>query len=149
MRLLGGRVDDARLAPGLDVLGQLAQGELAQRAQVLGAEEVRKRRLDPAHRVDLARPQALLQLLRREVDQHDLVGLVQQAVGERLAHAHAGQLEDRVVQALEVLDVHGGDDVDAGVEHVLDVLVALVVARAGGVGVSELVDQRAARAPAG
>ena len=35
-------------APGLDVLGHLAQGQLAQRAQVLGGEEVRERRLDPA-----------------------------------------------------------------------------------------------------
>ena len=93
-------------------------------------------------RVDLAGAQPLLQRLGREVDEHDLVGLVEDPVRERLADAHAGELEDRVVQALEVLDVDGRDDVDAGVEDVLDVLVALLVAHPGRVRVRELVDQR-------
>ena len=62
--------------------------------------------------------------------EHDLVGLGQHAVGHRLAHAHAGELGDVVVERLEVLDVDRGEDVDAGVEHVGDVLVALARARA-------------------
>ena len=71
-----------------------------------------ERDLGPLLRVDLAGAQALLQLLGREVDEHDLVGLVEDPVGERLADAHVGQLEDRVVEALEVLDVDRRDDVD-------------------------------------
>ena len=47
-----------------------------------------------------------------------------------------------VVKALEVLDVDGRDHVDAGGEHLLDVLVALGVSRARGVRVRQLVDQR-------
>ena len=101
-----------------------------------------ERDLGAVLRVDLAGAQALLQRLGREVDEHDLVGLVEDPVGEGLADADAGQLEDRVVEALEVLDVDGRDDVDAGVEHLVDVLVALLVAHAGRVRVRELVDQR-------
>ena len=86
--------------------------------------------------------QPLLERLGRQVDEHDLVGLVEDAVGERLAHAHAGQLEDRVVEALEVLDVDRRDDVDPGGEDLVDVLVALLVAHPGRVRVRELVDQR-------
>ena len=41
----------------------------------------------------------------------------------------------------------GGDHVDAGVEQLLDVLPALLVPRAGDVGVRELVDERDLRAP--
>ena len=51
------------------------------------------------------------------------------------------ELGDRIVQALEMLDVDGGDDVDAGGEHLVDVLVALLVPQARRVGVRELVDQ--------
>ena len=91
--------------------------------------------------IDLALAQALDQRLGREVDEHDLVGRGEHAVGEGLAHAHAGQLGDAVVQALEVLDVDGREHVDAGVEHVLDVLVALGVLDARRVRVRELVDQ--------
>ena len=41
-----------------------------------------------------------------------------------------------------MLDVDGGVDVDAGGEQLLDVLPALGVAGAGGVGVRQLVDQQ-------
>ena len=70
---------------------------------------------------------------------HDLVG-------DRLALRDAGDPLDDVVERLEVLDVDRGDDVDAGVEQLLDVLPALLVAGARDVGVGELVDQRDLRA---
>ena len=89
--------------------------------------------------------EALEQLVGRQVDQLHLVGLVEDAVGHRLPDAHAGDLADDVVQALEVLHVDRGVDVDAGVEQLLDVLPALGVARARRVGVRELVDERSAR----
>ena len=62
-------------------------------------------------------------------------------VGDRLAHAHAAELGDLVVERLEVLDVQRREHVDAGVEHVRDVLVALGVLEPGRVRVRELVDQ--------
>ena len=43
---------------------------------------------------------------------------------------HAGDLRHHVVEAVDVLDVERGVDVDAGVEQLLDVLPALGVARA-------------------
>ena len=51
------------------------------------------------------------------------------------------------MQAFQVLDIQRGDDVDAGPKDFLDVLVALGVAAAGGVGVGQLVDQRNRRPP--
>ncbi len=70
------------------------------------------------------------------------------AIGEPLLDADVGGPLDLVVETLEVLDVDRGDDVDPGVEQILDVLVALGVAAAGGVGVGQLVDQADGR-PAG
>ena len=95
--------------------------------------------------VDLALVQPLAQLVRREVDQLDL-GLVEHAVGHRLAHADMGDLRHHVVEALDVLDVHRGPDVDAGRQQLLDVHPALGVSAARGVVVGELVDQRQLRA---
>ena len=69
-------------------------------------------------------------------------------VGDRLALLDAGDPLDDVVERLEVLDVDRRDDVDPGVEQLVDVLPALVVARAGHVGVGELVDQHPFRAAA-
>ena len=53
-----------------------------------------------------------------------------------------GDLAHGVGAAVDVLDVQRGEHVDARVQQFLDVLPALGVARAGGVGVRQFVDQR-------
>ena len=63
----------AHQALDLDVLGDLAQRDLAQRGEVLDLEEVVQRRRHALGAVHLARAQARDQRLRRQVDQHDLV----------------------------------------------------------------------------
>ena len=97
--------------------------------------------------VDLAFLQALDQVVGRQVDELDGIGAIEDGVGHGLAHAHARDLRHDVVQALDVLDVDGGVDVDAGVQQLLDVQVALGMAAAGDVGVGELVDQDQLRPP--
>ena len=135
-------------AAAVDQVGDLGQRDLAQPGQVGRREEVLQGPLGPLGRVDLAGLQPLEQVLGRDVDVDDLVGLGQHAVGEPLLDLHAGGPLDLVVEALQVLDVDRGDHVDPGAEQVLDVLVALGVAAAGGVGVGQLVDQADGR-PAG
>ena len=90
---------------GLDAVRHPAQRELAQRDQVALAEETVDRARAFVRHVDLAGLQTREQLVGRQVDELDLVGLVEHAVGHRLAQTHAGDLRDDVVQALEVLDV--------------------------------------------
>ena len=68
-------------------------------------------------------------------------------VGDRLLLLDTRDLLDDVVHRLEVLDVDGGDHVDPGVEQLVDVLPALLVAGARDVGVRELVDEDAFRLP--
>ena len=77
----------------------------------------------------------------RQVDELDLVGGVDDPVGHGLADADAGDLEDGVVQAFQVLDVDGGDDVDAGVAQLFDALPALLVLGARDVRVRQLIDE--------
>ncbi len=112
----------------IDTIGRPAQREFAQRHQVRLAEEAFDRRADLAGHVDLALLQALQQIIRGQVDQLDLVGLVEHVVRDRLALAGARNLRDQVVQAFEVLDVERRPDIDTGVTEFRNVLPALGVA---------------------
>jgi hypothetical protein len=54
---------------------------------------------------------------------------------------------DHIVQRFDMLHIDGGDDVDPRREHVLHILPALVMGRAGHIAMGELVDQRNRRMP--
>ena len=96
--------------------------------------------------VNLAFLQACDEILGREIDQLDGIGAVEDEVRHGLADADPRDLGDDVVEAVDVLDVDGRVDVDAVVQDLLDVEVALGMAAAGSVGVGKLVDQHDLRA---
>ena len=126
----------------VDLVGQPQQRELAQRGQVPRPEVVGERGVDLLRRVDVAVRHPAAQRLGGHVDQLDLVGGPHHRVRHRLPLRHPGDLLDHVLDRLKVLDVDGGDHVDARVEQLVDVLPALLVPRARHVRVRELVDQR-------
>ena len=126
----------------VDPLGGPAQRQLAQRGQVARREIMLERPLGLLGDVDLALLQPLDQVVGRQIDQLDRVGAVEHRIRHGLAHPHMGDLRDHVVEALDMLDVDGGVDVDAAREQFLDVEIALGVTAAGRVGVGEFVDQR-------
>ena len=129
-------------AGDVDLVGHPQQRQLAQRGEVARLEVVRQRGVDLLGGVDVAVREPAPQRLGGDVDQLDLFGAADDLVGHGLLLPHAGDPLDDVVERLQVLDVHGGDHVDARVEQLLDVLPALRVPRAGRVGVGELVDER-------
>ena len=126
----------------VDLVGQPEQREFPQRGQVSRAEVVGERGVDLLRRVDVAVRHPAAQRLGGHVDQLDLVGGPDHGVRHRLPLRHPGDLLDHVGDGLEVLDVDGGDHVDASVEQLDDVLPALLVPRARHVRVRELVDKR-------
>ena len=95
--------------------------------------------------IDLAFVQALDQVLGRQIDNLDVVRLVENAVGHRLAHPDPGDLGDYVVEAFDMLDVKRREDIDAGCDQLLDVEITLGVAATRGVGVGEFVDMNKLR----
>ena len=125
---------------GVDALGGDAHGELAQGREIALAEEMLNGAGDLIADVDLAFAQALDQVLGWQVDQLDLIGELQHLVREGLADADAGDALHDVVQALEVLDVERGEDIDPCGQQFLDVLMALHMSAALDVGMGELVD---------
>ena len=82
-------------------------------------------------------------LLWRGIDELDLVGFAHDPVRHPFAYLRASDVLDLVGDAFEMLDVDGGDDVDAGVEFFQDILPALFVpAGSRHVRVGKLVDER-------
>ncbi|MNO58261.1 hypothetical protein D3C76_488160 [compost metagenome] len=126
---------------GIDLGGGRLHGQFTQGGQV-GLREVR---IDGRPRllrhVHLAFAQAFEQLAGRQVDQYQFESFLQHPVRQGFTHLHAGDVADLVVEALQVLHVDGGVDVDAGGEQFLHVLPALGMAAAGCVGVRQLVNQ--------
>ncbi len=129
-----------------DAVRQPQQGELSESRQVARTEVVAHRRVDSLGRVDVAVRQTPTDRFGCHVDQFELIGVADDLVGDRLALSRAGDAGDDVVQRFEVLDVHGRDHVDAGVEQLFDVLPPLLVLRSRSVGVRVLVDENDLRA---
>ena len=129
----------------VDPVGHPQQGELAQGGEVAGAEVVGEGGVDALRGIDVAVGQPPAQRLGGHVDQLDLVGGPHHRVGHRLVLGDPGDPLHHVVERLEMLQVDGGDDVDAGVEQLLDVLPSLGVLGPGSVGVGQLVHQHQLR----
>jgi hypothetical protein len=140
-----GSRDGARLhvRPHLvvDALSRTAHGHLAQGSEIPLAEEILDGTRGLFRDVDFALLHALEQLVRWQVDQLDLAGFIDDTIGNGLAHHDARDLGDDVVQALEVLDIEGGIDVDARIEQILHILVALGMPGSGGIGMGQLVHE--------
>ena len=131
----------------VDAIGRAAQREFAQRDQIAFAEEIRDRVRGLLGHVHLARLEALDQIVRRQVDEFHFVRFVEHAVGHRFRDPDVRDLPNDVVEALEVLHVDGGVDVDTGRQQFLDVLPAFRMARARRVAVREFVDQHQVGVP--
>ena len=142
------RREAARECMGADIIEHLridrlrgtAQRHLAQRRQIGLGKEMAERPRRFLRDIDLAVFQPFDQFVGRDVHHLDL-GHLQNRVRYRLSYPNAGEGGDDVVQALHMLDIDGGVDIDTGIEQFLDILIAFGVAAAGRVGVGEFIDQ--------
>ena len=125
----------------IDLLGDLAEGEFAERDEIAAAEEIVERALDFFGGIDVAALHAILQGFGSEIDHHGLAGGQGHPIGDGFANDDAGDGADNRGEAFDVLDVEGGDYVDFCGEDFLDVFVALAVFTTGDVGVSQFVDE--------
>src|SRR6516162_7005130 len=91
--------------------------------------------------VNLSILEALYQIVRRQIDQLDSIGAIEDSIGNRFAHPNVGNLRDDVIKTFDVLNIDGGVDVDTVAHQLFDIEVAFRVAAAFGIGVGEFVDQ--------
>ena len=147
---LGGLPYFASRTLGTEVLEQLLFGsvrdeserQLPEGHKVLRPEEAGERGRNLRLGIDVAVEHAPAELVRRGVDELDLIRSPDDPIRHPLAHADAADAFDGVGQGLNVLDVDRGDDSDAGFEDLEDVLPSLLVtSRSRHVGVRQLVDE--------
>ncbi len=132
---------------GVNAVGGAPESQLAQGDQVALAEKVLDSALGLAAHIDLALVQALTKIVRGQVHQHHVVGGVKKGIRHGLPHLDPGHAAHHIVQALQMLHVEGGKDVNARLKQLIDILPALRVAGAGGVGVGQLIHQDQRRSP--
>src|SRR5580765_5039531 len=120
----------------------LTKSQFAKCDQIAGAKKVRQRALGAIHRVNVAALHALLQCLRREIRKNNFIDALHDPVGYSFAYLDTGDLLDGRPHAFNVLDVHGGEYVNLGVEQLDDILVTLGMFTALDVGVGKFVDYR-------
>ena len=137
------------VAPGahllIDAVGGAAQGQLAQRNQIALAEKVFDSALGLAADVDFALIEPLAQIVRGEVHQHHVVRGVKEGIGNRLPHLHAGDPADDVIQAFQMLDVNGSENIYPGLQQFIHILPALWMAGAWRIAVRQLIHQNQRR----
>ena len=132
------------LKPGgaLQLVRGAPEGNLPEGGQIFQAEKMIQGlgRLGPP--IDFPLPEAFQQVRRLQVHHLHLVGRVKHIVGHPLGHGNARDGGHHVVEALQMLDVHRGVHIDPRPQQLLDVLIPLGVAAAGGGGVGQLIHQQ-------
>jgi len=126
---------------GINAIRRAPQRQFAQRDQVAFAKEIANRVLRLLRHVDLAVAQPFEQFFGRKIDQCDFIGLIQNAIRDRLKDADLRDLPHDVVQAFQMLDIDRGIDVNTRVQQFMHVLPAFQMTSAGDVRMSEFVDE--------
>ena len=124
----------------------LAQRQFAQGRQVSRRKIVFQRPLRCLRDIDLAVMQPLDQVFRRQIDDLDIIGPVDDRIWNGFTHTDTGDLGDDVVQAFDMLDVERRIDVDAARQKLLHIHVAFRMPATGRIGVGQLIDENEAGA---
>ena len=99
-----------------------------------------------AGNIHLAFVQALAQIVRRQVNQYDFIGRIKKRIGDGFPHLDTGYAAHHVVQAFQMLNIHRGEDVNACLKQLLNILPALRMAGAWRIAVRQFVHQDQGRA---
>jgi len=86
-----------------------------------------RRALDLFRRVDLSLAQPLAQFFDRNIHGYDLAGAGEEGIRDSFPDLDAGDAAHHLIKAFEMLDVEGGNYVDAGCRQFLDILIAFAV----------------------
>ncbi len=132
-------LDPGRVLPGHHP-GRPDQCQLTQRGQGRGANECASAASTSSGMQPSVR-EPTTQGLRGDVDQLQLLGLVQQPVGDNLPGTATGDLLDDVRQGGDAADVERGDHIDTRLEQFLGILPAVGMPGPRGIVPGQVVDQ--------
>ncbi len=131
----------------IDTLRSAPQREFAQRGQVGRRKEIGQRAFRLLRNVDFSLLEALDQIVRRQINQFDRIGAIEHGIRHGFTHPDMGDLRNDIIQAVNMLDVDCGVDVDAAAQQLFDIKIPLGMTAALGIGMGELIDQNDLGAP--
>ena len=85
------------------------------------------------------------QLLRLDIHQLHLIRSVKNAVGNPFSDSDTGNRIHNVIETLDVLHIDSGIDIDAAVQQLLHILIALQMTGACGIFMSQFIDDQQLR----
>jgi hypothetical protein len=126
----------------LGLIGEKPKGQLTQRGEVVGARAIVECLWNLLGWVDVAMQHPAAELIGRGVDELDLVRLAHDPVRHSFTNLSISDALDDILNALEVLDIDGCNDIDPRIEQFDHVLPAFLRSRRSRhIGVGKLVDQ--------
>ena len=129
----------------VNLLCHLPQRQFSQSNQICLSEKIPQCASNAFLRIDISSAHPVLQGFRSQIDHHNFIDPLQHPVRNSFAHLDAGDLLHGWSDALQMLDIHGGKNVDSGIQQFEHVFVSLGMLTAFNIRVSELIDQSNAR----
>ena len=108
----------------IDMVGSTPQRQFPQCCQITRLEKIVGSPARIIGQMDLGVLQTLKQLVGRDIDDDDIVGFLDDRVGDHFADGDAGDASDDIRQAFDMLDIERRPHIDAGIEQFLDILEA-------------------------
>eukprot|EP01122_Echinamoeba_exundans_P016409 TRINITY_DN8302_c0_g1_i1.p2 TRINITY_DN8302_c0_g1~~TRINITY_DN8302_c0_g1_i1.p2 ORF type:complete len:121 (+),score=7.47 TRINITY_DN8302_c0_g1_i1:80-442(+) len=99
------------------------------------------RLVDLLRLIDVAMLHPRLQRRRSDIDELNLVRKLQNMVRHRLADTHTGNLLHRVIQALQMLHIHGRNNRDASRPYIPPIPISTPVLASGNVCMRQFIHQ--------
>ena len=126
---------------------RFAQSQFTQCNQRGFAEEILQGPFDLFAVVNDASLETMQESARREVDNNHLLCLLDYPVRNRFSHPDPGDFPNLIVQALQMLDIHSGQNVYSGVSNNFDIFPAFCAGRSRHIGVCKFINQAYLRMP--
>ena len=131
-----------RFHVAIGTLGHPAERQFTEFKQMGAFEEPLHGPRGDIWQVDFSSLEPVEQFVRWQINQLDFVGTVEHVVGNRFLYPYAGRLLDQIDEALHMLHVQRGVDVDPGGHQIEDILPAFWMEQAGGIGVRHLIQEQ-------
>ncbi len=129
------------------MLSHDAQRHFAQRCQVALAEKILRGPFCAFTEINFSVSQPRQQLFWRQIDKNDLVGQIENRIGNSFTDRRACDLTNRVAATADVLNVERGVNIDARIQQLEHILITFWMMRTRRVRVREFINNRKSGMP--
>ena len=120
-------------------IGSTAQCQFAQGDQITFTKKMFNGAFRLPGNIDFTFFQPLTQIVRGQVHQHHVVGGIEKRIGHGFSYLNSGDATDHIIQAFQMLNVDGSENINARFQQFFDVLPAFRMTRTWRITVRQFV----------